>query len=151
MIGSGPWSLVRAARGRTVIALVSGLAVVGIGGCASSGASDQASTERSGSRANVITAEQLEDVGRVSVYDAVRRLRPAWLRNRGYDSFQQTSTVKVYLDGQSYGSVADLRNMQTTNVATIQWLDGIAATQRFGMDHGAGVIMVIRTDGPPRS
>lgn len=123
---------------------------LGLGACASAGSGAASSGERSGGRGDVITSEQLDGVGRISVYDAVRRLRPAWLRNRGYDSFQQTVAVRVYLDGQSYGLVDDLRNMQTTNVATIRWLDGMAATQRFGLDHGAGVIMVTRTDGPPR-
>lgn len=123
---------------------------LGLGACASTGSGASSSGDGSAQRGDVITSEQLDGVGRISVYDAVRRLRPAWLRNRGYDSFQRTVAVRVYLDGQSFGLVDDLRNMQTTNVATIRWLDGMAATQRFGMDHGAGVILVTRTDGPPR-
>jgi hypothetical protein len=30
----------------------------------------------------------------------------------------------------------------TRSIATIRWLDGLAASERWGLDHGAGAIVV---------
>jgi hypothetical protein len=77
-----------------------------------------------------------------TAYDAIEALRSNWLKTRGTDSFQSPSQVRVYLDNISLGDTATLRTIAITNIAYIRYFDGIAATARWGLDHGAGVIFV---------
>ena len=54
--------------------------------------------------------------------------------------------VQVYLDDNRLGGVEMLRNINTSLIQYIRWYDGIAATGRWGLDHGAGVIYVSTRD-----
>jgi hypothetical protein len=78
----------------------------------------------------------------LTVYDAVIALRSNWVRPRGPDSFTTPSQVIVYLDGIRLGDVERLREFQPTLVASVRYLDGIAAQARWGVGHSAGVIEV---------
>jgi hypothetical protein len=51
--------------------------------------------------------------------------------------------VWVYRYGAKIGGVGALRNVALTEVREIQYLDGSAATARFGPDHGSGAIVLI--------
>ncbi len=42
----------------------------------------------------------------------------------------------VYRDGIRLGGVQTLRQIRTTQVREIQFMEGSQATQRFGIDHG---------------
>jgi hypothetical protein len=68
--------------------------------------------------------------------------RPAWLRVRGRGSINRPEQVWVYRDGIRLGGVQTLRQIQTTQVREIQFMEGPQATQRFGIDHGSGAILV---------
>jgi len=98
----------------------------------------------SGARAdrNTITKEQLTKNHYSTVYDAVESLRANWLQTRGTDSFQSPSQVKVYLDNTMYGGIESLRNIATNTISFVRYFDGVSATARWGLDHGAGVIYV---------
>jgi hypothetical protein len=91
---------------------------------------------------NMITKEQLTKNHYSTVYDAVEALRANWLQTRGTDSFQSPSQVKVYLDNAMYGGVESMRNISATTISFIRWFDGVSASARWGLDHGAGVIFV---------
>jgi hypothetical protein len=91
---------------------------------------------------NIITKEQLTKNHYSTVYDAVEALRSNWLQTRGTDSFRSPSQVKVYLDNTMYGGVESLRNIAATTISFIRYFDGVSATSRWGLDHGAGVIYV---------
>jgi len=75
-------------------------------------------------------------------YDAIQSLRPTWLRPRGTDSIRTPSQVWVYRDGSRLGGVEMLRTTSTADIAEIRFYDAAAATQRWGMGHGAGVISI---------
>jgi hypothetical protein len=77
-----------------------------------------------------------------TAFDAIEALRSNWLKTRGTDSFQSPSQVRVYLDNASLGDTATLRTIAISTIAYIRYFDGIAATARWGLDHGAGVIYV---------
>ena len=77
-----------------------------------------------------------------SAFDAIEALRSNWLKTRGTDSFQSPSQVRVYLDNISLGDTASLRTIAINTIVFIRYFDGIAATARWGLDHGAGVIYV---------
>ena len=77
-----------------------------------------------------------------NAYDAVEALRRNWLLSRGPDSFQSPTTVQVYLDQMRLGGIEQLKTIQTINITSIRYYDGISATARWGLDHGAGAILV---------
>src|SRR5688572_27893850 len=89
-----------------------------------------------------ITRAQMLAGNYVTVYDAVIAMRSNWVRPRGPDSFSSPSQVLVYLDGNRLGDVERLREFQPTLVATVRYLDAIAAQARWGVGHAAGVIEV---------
>lgn len=90
----------------------------------------------------VITREQLIAAHFTSVYDAVQGLRSNWLQTRGADSFSMPTEVKVYLDNTLLGGVETLRAIAPASVSYVRYYDGIAATTRWGLGHGAGAIYV---------
>ena len=77
-----------------------------------------------------------------SVYDAVAARRSMWLQPRGPDSFILSSIVWVYIDGNRAGGVEILHTIQPRLVNTVRFYDGPAATSRWGVDNGAGVIHI---------
>jgi hypothetical protein len=101
----------------------------------------QSETGTRGDR-NTITKEQLTKNHYSTVYDAVEALRGNWLQTRGTDSFQSPSQVKVYLDNTMFGGVESMRNISANTISFVRYFDGVSATARWGLDHGAGVIYV---------
>lgn len=112
--------------------------------CASGGAGGPR-TDR-----NLLTYEQIQETNRQNVYDVVESLRSNWLRSRGPTSLtQESAEVQVYIDDTRLGGVENLRAINIAPVRYIRWFDGIAATGRWGLDHGAGVIYVSTRDERP--
>jgi hypothetical protein len=77
-----------------------------------------------------------------NAYDAIEALRSNWLHARGPDSFQSPSVVWVYLDNVKLGGVETLRTLNLDALLSIRHLDATEATARWGVGHGAGVILV---------
>jgi hypothetical protein len=50
--------------------------------------------------------------------------------------------VQVYLDDARLGGVDELKRIPIHHVAYIRYFDGLAASARWGLDHGQGVIYV---------
>jgi len=65
----------------------------------------------------LLVPEQFANRGYNTAYDVVEAMRSNWLAERGPDSFASPAKVQVYFDG-------------------------IAATARWGLDHGMGAIYV---------
>ena len=100
---------------------------------------------------NFISTEELRASTQPNLYTAVESLRPLWLRSRGPTSITQgQQTVRVYLDGTLMGGPEQLRQIPTQSVSSLRFVDGPQATQRWGLDHGMGAI-VIATRGEARS
>ena len=95
---------------------------------------------------NVITGEELIEGHFITVYDAVEALHPPWLAARGPDSFVAPSEVLVYLDNVKLGGVSNLRNLDLHSIRYIRHYDGVTATARWGVGHGAGVILITTQD-----
>ena len=91
---------------------------------------------------SVLTRDELNRAHYTNLYDAVSGLRRNWLQTRGADSFNNPSQVRVYLDNVMLGGIESLRNIVPTSVGFLKYYDGLAATTRWGTDHGAGVIFV---------
>lgn len=91
---------------------------------------------------NLLTREQLRESGYTNVYDAVEALRSNWLRTKGTDSFVNPTQVQVYIDDNQLGGVQTLRSIQTSHISWVRYYDGVAASARWGLGHGQGVIFV---------
>lgn len=93
---------------------------------------------------NLITADEIQQIGVTNAYDAVKRLRPQFLVARGPSSIADTrpTTPVVYLDGVRFGDVSALAGIDAARIASIRFLSGPEAQQRFGTDNVAGVILI---------
>jgi hypothetical protein len=98
---------------------------------------------------NVITAEEMRAVGLPDAFRVVQSLRPQWLRPRGSTSLGRETTIKVYLDGSLLGGPDQLQQIAASSISSIRFLDGNEATQRWGLDHGQGAIVVSTRVGAP--
>ena len=70
-------------------------------------------------------------------YSLISALRPHWLGTR-----PPAPEVRVYRDGSPVGGADELRFVDLASVLRIEWLSGMDATARFGMNHGGGAILV---------
>lgn len=91
----------------------------------------------------LITQDVIRGTNYTNMYDVVLALRSTWIRTRPSDSFQKSSVVQVYLDTQRVGGVDELKLLAPVTVESVRYYDPIAASARWGMDHGAGVIYVV--------
>jgi hypothetical protein len=114
-----------------------------LAGCSSSG-------QRPGSRVDRtrLEAQEIQAGGFNDAYMAVTTLRPNWLRQRGISSINLQESVKVYVDNTLVGGPEMLREITVNSITSIRYMDGLEATQRWGLDHGVGAILVFTM--PPR-
>jgi hypothetical protein len=100
---------------------------------------------------NLISQEELQQSGTQDLYQAVRKLRPAWLSSRGATSIApdgsgvvtKEGALLVYVDGQRRGELDELRAFPFEQAGEIRFLSADQATSRFGMGHPLGAIEVI--------
>jgi hypothetical protein len=109
--------------------------------CATGSGSEQ-TTRRS---RDVITFEELASQPSLSAYEAIQRLRPAWLQSRGPMSGggATRSYPNVMLDGVMLGDINTLRDLRTDDVLEFRFISARDATTRFGTGYMAGVIEVV--------
>lgn len=111
-------------------------------GCSTSGGSS--ATEGTRRDRNLLTAAELEGMGELSVHDAIRRLRPAWLRYRGQAvlSGPDRESLRVYMNRSFFGDASSLSDVRVRDVSELRFLDARQATLRFGTDHTLGAILI---------
>lgn len=88
----------------------------------------------------VITQAEMQEHSFSTVFDAVEGLRRTWLNRRGPDSFLTPSRIWVYYEDMRIGGIETLRDFTVADVTSVRYYNGIEATARWGIDHGAGVI-----------
>lgn len=106
--------------------------------CAS-GSSGSSAGSRGGDR-NLITAEELANVGASNAYDAIVSLRGRWLRARSGSASDLPAT---FVDGSHRGDYQALGSISLVNVQEIRYLDARDATTLYGTGYPGGVINVI--------
>ncbi len=109
--------------------------------CATSGSTSGSPRQDS----SVITREQILQNQYRTAYEAVQALHSPWLVTRGTDSFSNPTQIWVYLNETRLGGVEMLREIATSTISYIRHYDGIAASARWGLDHGQGAIYVSTT------
>lgn len=131
-------TLAAAARQRgAVLAVVSAALACG-------GGTSQGGERRPSPRSDVISADELSTVSANNALDAVRLLRPEWLRPRG--SRASNIMPGVIVDNTPVGEVGDvsyLRTIPLTNIHEIRFLSASDATTRWGTGYVGGAIQVI--------
>ncbi len=124
-----------------VVAVVVGLAVT-LGACASTGEGESERSPRA--QQDVLTQQQIQVGGYQNAYDAVRSMRPAWLRERpGSITNPEGAEVAVYVDGaRMSGGVETLRQIRADAVARMHYMTPADATTRYGTGHMGGAILI---------
>lgn len=114
------------------------LMVLLLAACASSG-----NAELEADR-NLITHEEITQLGVNTAYEVVERLRPRWLRVRVSRSYNRPTQIVVVVDNLQLEGIESLRDIDARNVSTIRWLDSAQAGQLPGLGsrHVEGAIYV---------
>ena len=104
--------------------------------CASSG-------KGAASASNVIARAELDAAGSATVYDAVVRLHPNFLRSRGPTSVVNSSArtvAVVFVNEAEYGEIESLQRFPASRVEEVRYYSGPEATTKWGSAYGSGVI-----------
>jgi len=112
--------------------------------CASSGAASRSEASASRGDPNVITGAEIAGTSASTLYDAVRALRPTWLRRSRPTAVipQDQSQLLVYVDGTRFGNIDSLRQLAITGIASVRYHSASSAEARFGSGHLLGAIEV---------
>jgi hypothetical protein len=110
-------------------------------GCGTAGEAGRMPASR-----EVLTAAEISKSGALTAYDAIRTLRPAFLRAQGLKAVltNPRSTVYpvVYLNGVYHGEMDSLKELTAQNINEIRYIEAKDATLMYGTGHSAGVILV---------
>ncbi|MCR4339874.1 MAG: hypothetical protein NUW01_08320 [Gemmatimonadaceae bacterium] len=109
---------------------------------------------------NRIDAEEIRARPVTSLNDLIKSRRPHWLSTRGSATLRTRTAadpfggpalnvgvepaIIVYVDNVRHGSHEVLRSMSTDDVDSLEYLDAMTATQRFGTGHEYGAILIRR-------
>ncbi len=109
-------------------------------GCASSGESS------SGSTRDTLTRADLLETNEETLYEAIQRLRPRWLRARGAN-LEGRTLPQVFVDGSPRGDASVLRQIRVLDVTDVRFLSAIDAATLYGTLAAAGGVIQVRSGG----
>lgn len=90
-----------------------------------------------------LTTEEIVDANVADALTLISQHRPRWLSRRGADTITLPGGgVVVYVNGTRFGGAGSLSAISTSTIASIQFLGGMAASSRFGLDHDDGAILI---------
>jgi len=95
--------------------------------------------------ADLITREEIQAFApnAQTAYDVVKQLRSLWLQRRGPSSINLAAQeVQIYVDGVNRGGPSALAEIRGSEVQELQHLRAADATQRYGVNHENGAILV---------
>ena len=96
-------------------------------------------------KAEIIAAAEKRPIR--NAYELIESIRPKYLTPRIQNSVSKGAIRKeaiIYLNNVRLGGTSELYNFDIDQIAEIQYLKAYEATQRFGIGHEGGVI-IIRT------
>lgn len=93
----------------------------------------------------VLTRTEIDETGVQTAFDAIRQLRPRYLRGRAIVSvaYPWTSYPLVYVNGLFRGDLSSLRSILVHDIEEIRYIRPADATTRWGTGHSGGVIHVL--------
>jgi hypothetical protein len=124
-----------------LVVLASSLILILLLGCASGPEREPGAGALARSDPNRLSSEEIR--GFPTAAQAVQGLRSGWLRLRSPAGINSAGQVWVYQDGMRLGGVEVMTNLSTAEIEMIEYVDGIRASQRWGLGHENGVINVI--------
>lgn len=95
------------------------------------------SGNRAGGSQYEITSDQLAQLQDATALEAIRRLRPQWLRARS-----GSGSPVVHLDGARQRGIDILDQISALDVHEMRFVPGSQATTRYGTGYTNGVILV---------
>jgi hypothetical protein len=120
-----------------VVAVSALLASLVFSACASSGGSARTPRDR-----DRISPEELQLQPSGDAYEAVRRLRPQWLRSRSV-SIGNQAFPRVFVDERDFGPLRSLRDIGVETVEEMRFMSPADATTRYGTGYPGGIIFVV--------
>jgi hypothetical protein len=92
---------------------------------------------------DVITGEELADpsLAGSTVLEAIRRLRPRFLSDRG--GGRRSEEVQVSVNGSALMPASELARMSVSEVSEIRYLSLTDANQRFGLGQSTSPVLLI--------
>jgi len=98
---------------------------------------------RGGGDPDMITRDQILAVPEGTAYTVVQRYKSAWLRARsqGFGT-AQPDYARVYVDEMLHGDIDTLRGISTTQIESIEYINPLDATTRYGTGYAGGIIRV---------
>jgi len=90
-------------------------------------------TSGSGQNPDLIGNWELQELSDYTAFDAIRRLRPAWL-SRG--------SPTVHLNGVPLSSFDQLEEISAVDIREMRFLNGPDASTRFGTGYMNGAILI---------
>jgi hypothetical protein len=112
--------------------------------CASSAGGAAPATARRGS-SNLITAAELDQpaLRSLSLYDAIQRLRPSWLRQRGATSVMNNNSLfPEVMVNDARSSIDALAGLRPSDVTSVEFMSAADATTQYGTGYVNGLIKV---------
>lgn len=116
-------------------------ATLGLVGACASGAATSGAT-----RHNLVTAEELQRTGSsANLYDALRTIRPNFLRTRApAQGASPEVPIRVYIGGmQMIDGMDHLRQVMARSVQEVEFLEPHQATTRFGSGNAGGALVIV--------
>ena len=91
-----------------------------------------------------VSGEEIAASFATNMAEAIRLLRPTWLRARGPQSIGGSVSPYpvVYVDGIRLGEPPSLRDIPCMAVEEVRFISAADATTRWGTGHATGVILV---------
>lgn len=117
------------------------LVALSLGACATTGGGG------GGGSSDVLTNEELIASRHNDLLGALQNLRPSWIRGRGTNSVNYSSEVVVFLNGNPFGTVSDLRSIPVDAVLDVQFMSASEAGARYGTLAGSSGLVLVRTRG----
>ncbi len=125
------------------------------GGAASTGADNGASATPTRSTASFLVAEDLRKTDALNLGDAIKRLRPQWIRRSSANQANTTGLstspaepVAVWINNNRAGGLEVLDQFPITSVRSVQYFSPSEAQARFGTSYSSGAIQIITTASP---
>lgn len=90
---------------------------------------------------SILSREEIESrgLGERTLYDAIRRLRPTYLQNRG-----DWGPLQVSLDGAPVTGVGDINTLMVAQISEVRYLTPAGAAQMFGTSASMGPVLLVK-------
>ena len=89
-----------------------------------------------------LTRDEMIAINAKHLREAVRRLRPGWLRQRT-SVRTAASELRVFMNSQDMGGVSFLETVRPEAVVELRFVNAIDAQVSYGTQYGRGVIVIV--------